>query len=58
MLQAVIRKYEGELARLSHEKLQVGCRIEELEQSSCILDNPSSEMVKLQEVINYTKSEL
>jgi chromosome segregation ATPase len=58
MLQAVITNYEGELARLSQEKLQLGYRIEELEQAACSLDNSASEMVKLQEVIKNTKTEL
>lgn len=57
-LQAVITNYEGELAKLSQEKLQLGCRIEELEQAACSLDNSASEMVKLQEVIKNTKAEL
>ncbi|KAK1693103.1 hypothetical protein QYE76_009800 [Lolium multiflorum] len=57
-LQAVITNYEGELARLSQEKLQLGCRIEELEQEACNLDYSASEMVKLQEVIKNTKAEL
>ncbi|XP_047044821.1 protein NETWORKED 4B-like [Lolium rigidum] len=57
-LQAVITNYEGELARLSQEKLQLGCRIEELEQAACSLDYSASEMVKLQEVIKNTKAEL
>lgn len=58
VLQAVITNNEGELARLSQEKLQLGCRIEELEQAACSLDNSVSEMVKLQEVIKNTKAEL
>ncbi|KAM0821716.1 hypothetical protein ACQ4PT_072006 [Festuca glaucescens] len=58
MLQAVITNYEGELARLSQEKLQLGCRIEELEQAACSLDYSASEMAKLQEVIKNTKAEL
>ncbi|CAM0957552.1 unnamed protein product [Alopecurus aequalis] len=58
MLQAVITDKEGELARLSQEKLQLGSRIEELEQAACSLDNSASEMVKLQEVIKNTKAEL
>lgn len=57
-LQAVITNYEGELARLSQEKLQLGCRIEELEQAACSLDYSASEMAKLQEVIKNTKAEL
>ena len=57
-LQAVITNNEGELARLSQEKLQLGRRIEELEQAVCSLDNSASEMVKLQEVIKNTKAEL
>ncbi|XP_051178333.1 protein NETWORKED 4B [Lolium perenne] len=57
-LQAVITNYEGELARLSQEKLQLGCRIEELEQAACSLDYSASEMMKLQEVIKNTKAEL
>uniref|UniRef100_A0ACD5TKV2 Uncharacterized protein n=3 Tax=Avena sativa TaxID=4498 RepID=A0ACD5TKV2_AVESA len=58
VLQAVITNYEGELARLSQEKLQLGSRIEELEQAACSLDNSTSELVKLQEVIKNTKAEL
>uniref|UniRef100_A0ACD5W5Z4 Uncharacterized protein n=2 Tax=Avena sativa TaxID=4498 RepID=A0ACD5W5Z4_AVESA len=57
-LQAVITNYEGELARLSQEKLQLGSRIEELEQAACSLDNSTSELVKLQDVIKNTKAEL
>lgn len=58
MLQGVIRDSEGELARLSQEKLQLGSRIEELEQAVCSLDYSASEMVKLQETIKNIKAEL
>lgn len=58
MLQGVITNFEGELAKLSQEKLQLGSRIEELEEAACCLDYSASEMVKLQEAIKNTKAEL
>ncbi|KAM3401241.1 hypothetical protein ACQJBY_005798 [Aegilops geniculata] len=58
MLQGVITNFEGELAKLSQEKLQLGSRIEELEEAACCLDYSASEVVKLQEAMKNTKAEL
>ncbi|XBJ15756.1 hypothetical protein VPH35_007558 [Triticum aestivum] len=58
MLQGVITNFEGELAKLSQEKLQLRSRIEELEEAACCLDYSASEVVKLQEAMKNTKAEL
>ncbi|KAI5021864.1 hypothetical protein ZWY2020_058594 [Hordeum vulgare] len=58
MLQGVITNSEGELAKLSQEKLQLGSRVEELEEAAGCLDYSASEVVKLQEAIKNTKAEL
>ncbi|XP_062180914.1 protein NETWORKED 4B-like [Phragmites australis] len=57
-LQGVIKNLEGDLAKMSHEKLQLEPRIEELEQAAHSLEYSASEIVKLQEVIRNTQAEL
>ncbi|CAN6336413.1 unnamed protein product [Urochloa humidicola] len=56
-LQGVIKIMEGDLAKMSQEKLQLESRIEELEQAAHSLEHSASEIVKLQEVIRNTKAE-
>ncbi|CAN6340770.1 unnamed protein product [Urochloa humidicola] len=57
-LQGVIKIMEGDLAKMSREKLQLESRIEELEQAAHSLEHSTSEIVKLQEVIRNTQAEL
>ncbi|RCV15970.1 hypothetical protein SETIT_3G099500v2 [Setaria italica] len=57
-LQGVIKNMEGDLAKMSQEKLQLESRIEELEQAAHSLERSASEIVKLQEVIRNTQAEL
>ncbi|XP_066362364.1 protein NETWORKED 4B-like isoform X1 [Miscanthus floridulus] len=57
-LHGVIKNMEGDLEKISHEKLQLKCRIKELEQAAHSLEYSASEIVKLQEVIRNTQAEL
>jgi chromosome segregation ATPase len=57
-LQGVIKNMEGDLAKMSQEKLQLHSRIQELEKAAQSLEHSASEIVKLQEVIRNTQSEL
>ncbi|KAK3140621.1 hypothetical protein QOZ80_5AG0403390 [Eleusine coracana subsp. coracana] len=57
-LQGVIKNLEGDLAKMSQEKLQLESRIEELEKKAQKLEYSASEVVKLQEVVTNTQAEL
>jgi chromosome segregation ATPase len=57
-LHGVIKNMEGDLEKISHEKLQLKSRIKELEQAAHSLEYSASEIVKLQEVIRNTQAEL
>ncbi|GJM94722.1 hypothetical protein PR202_ga11395 [Eleusine coracana subsp. coracana] len=57
-LQGVIKNLEGDLAKMSQEKLQLESRIEELEKKAQNLEYSASEVVKLQEVVKNTQAEL
>nr|CAB3464082.1 unnamed protein product [Digitaria exilis] len=57
-LQGVIKNMEGDIAKVSQEKLQLESRIEELERAAHSLEHSASEIVKLQEVIRNTRAEL
>ncbi|CAL4910148.1 unnamed protein product [Urochloa decumbens] len=57
-LQGVIKIMEGDIAKMSQEKLQLESRIEELEQAAHSLEHSASEIVKLHEVIRDTHAEL
>lgn len=53
-LHGVIKNMEGDLEKISHEKLQLKSRVKDLEQA----EYSASEIVKLQEVIRNTQAEL
>ncbi|KAG2624884.1 protein NETWORKED 4B-like [Panicum virgatum] len=57
-LQGVIKNMEGDLAKMSEEKLLLESRIEELEQAAHSLEHSASEIAKLQEVTRNTQAEL
>lgn len=57
-LQGVIKNMEGDVAKMSQEKLQLKSQIEELEQAAKSLEYSASEIVKLQEVVRNTQAEL
>jgi chromosome segregation ATPase len=57
-LQGVIKNMEGDLAKMSQEKLQLQSRIQELEKTAQSLEHSASEIVNLQEVVRNTQSEL
>ena len=57
-LQGVIKNMEGDLAKMSEDKLLLESRIEELEQAAHSLEHSASEIMKLQEVTRNTQAEL
>jgi chromosome segregation ATPase len=57
-IQGVIKNLEGDLAKMSQEKLQLESRTEELLLTAQNLEYTSSEVVKLQQVIKNTQAEL
>lgn len=57
-LHGVIKNMEGDLEKISQEKLQLKSRIKELEQADHSLEYSASEIVKLHEVIRNTQAEL
>jgi chromosome segregation ATPase len=57
-LQGIIKNLEGDLEKMSQEKLQFESQVEELEQAAQNLEYSSSEVVKLQQVIKNTQAEL
>jgi chromosome segregation ATPase len=57
-LHGIIKNMEGDLEKISQERLQLRSRIKELEQAAHSLDYSASEIVELQEVIRNTQAEL
>uniref|UniRef100_A0A453E3G2 NAB domain-containing protein n=1 Tax=Aegilops tauschii subsp. strangulata TaxID=200361 RepID=A0A453E3G2_AEGTS len=57
-LQEVVQNLEGNLAKLSEEKLQLEAQVMELEQTSHSLDDSSAEIKKLQKVIKDLQARL
>uniref|UniRef100_J3M4B4 NAB domain-containing protein n=1 Tax=Oryza brachyantha TaxID=4533 RepID=J3M4B4_ORYBR len=57
-LQGVIKTFEDDFAKISHEKSLLESRVEDLEQSADSLNYSASEMVKLQELLKNTQAEL
>ncbi|KAM3197210.1 hypothetical protein ACQJBY_072716 [Aegilops geniculata] len=57
-LQEVVKNLEGNLAKLSEEKLQLEAQVMELEQTSHGLDDSSAEIKKLQKVIKDLQARL
>lgn len=50
-LQDIVKNFEGDLAKMSQEKLQLEAQVKELEQASRSLDDSSAQIMKLQEII-------
>ncbi|XP_062181017.1 protein NETWORKED 4B-like [Phragmites australis] len=57
-LQEVVKKFEGDLAKVSQEKLKLEAQVMELERASYSLDDSSAEIVKLQEIIKDLQTRL
>lgn len=57
-LQEDLKNFEGDLAKMSEEKLQLEARVIELEQASHSLDDSSAEILKLQEIIKDLQARL
>ncbi|XP_062193649.1 protein NETWORKED 4B-like [Phragmites australis] len=57
-LQEVVMNFEGDLAKVSGEKLQLESQLKELEQASRSLDDSSAEMMKLQEITKDLQARL
>ncbi|KAL5228838.1 hypothetical protein ABZP36_017103 [Zizania latifolia] len=57
-LQDAVKNYEGHLAKMSQEKLQLETLVMELERASSSIDDSSAETIKLQELIKDLQARL